>query len=185
MSLLGKIGREIGEEVAKGLAKSAKASKTKKIYRGVEVSKKTKVIKDDAPIGKHWSYDDKVAKSFTGTPKSPNYDKKNVLIEAEVDTKDILKGKKAKEVLESRNYRKQENEVPIKPGAKVKVTKIISTNTRKSGEKIKVTAETKKKYSPFLDDAKIGSYVQINPVVKSRRRTRRYSNGKELSIDNE
>ena len=184
MSIIAKLGKEIGEEVVKGLAKSTKASKSKKIYRGVEVDRKTKVIKDNAPIGQHWSYDEKIAKHFARTPMNPNYNKKNVIIEAEVDAKDILKGKAAKDILKSRNFREHENEVPLKPGAKVKINKIVTINTRESGEKIKITAESKKKYSPFLDDVKIGSYIQINPKTKSRKITKKFPYEKLLGIDN-
>jgi hypothetical protein len=187
LSPLGNIGKKIGQEVAEAVTKATKESKTnktKKIFRGLEVSKKTK-LKTDEPIGKHWSSDKEVAQDFAGRQMAPQYDKKNVLIEAEVDRKDILKGEEALDILRRRDYVKHEKEVPIKPGAKVKVTRITTTNTRNSGKKIKVTAELKEKYSPFLDDEKIGSYVQINPVVKSRRRIRKYPNGKELRIDNE
>jgi hypothetical protein len=162
---------EIKKPVTEVLGKNKKEPIT--IFRGLSDSKVQE------PLGQHWSTDPSVASSFSNWTTDSGLDKKSALIKALVEPKDIAKGKEAKDLLRQRNFREHENEVPIKPGTKVRVVEIVTTKKRESGP----LKDVPPNHPLFEDVMPEGGKVRINPEIKTRKRTRKFPYEKFMSID--
>jgi hypothetical protein len=88
---------------------------TFQVHRGV-----TRKFKKDAPLGMHWSADPQVARRFAGSFGTVMH--AEVPISAvEMNTQKLSR---AQVDLRDKQMKRPEKEVPVKPGAKVKVTGI-------------------------------------------------------------
>jgi len=145
-----------------------------KVYRGLSDTEAVDLAK---PLGVHWTTDINVARNFTGS--GPLKNKKTIIIEAHVNKNDIEKGPERFSLLQSRDYRKHEKEVAIKPGSKLKVVQVIREIGKESGPYTNVPA----KHPLFEDTLPEGGKVRINPGVRVRKRTRKFPYPKTISID--
>lgn len=90
---------------------------TFQVHRGV-----TRKFKKDAPLGMHWSADPQVARRFAGSFGTVMH--AEVPISAvETDSKRLSRAQVWQDSRD-REMKRPEKEVPVKPGAKVKVTGI-------------------------------------------------------------
>lgn len=139
---------------------------TFQVHRGV-----TRKFKKDAPLGMHWSADPKVARRFAGhfgsvmhaeVPISAVETNTHKLKRSFVDTND-------------RTYKNPEKEIPVKSGAKVKVTGVTGPEADPITGKWNGSRNIKLVNEHGIFDSETASKLK-----KRKPRNRIYKNPKEM-----
>jgi hypothetical protein len=104
--------------------------------------------------GRHWSTEKSVAGDFA------RFGRSRIIIEGTVSPDDVAAGKEKRGLDKARDTRSWENEIPIKPGAEVKVHKVTRERDREAG-----TLEG-----------------TSTPKIKTRRRTTKYDTPRSMPV---